>query len=44
MRLAGFQGVLQVDGYGGYNVLPIAERFGCLLLVAPVRRRFYQPA
>jgi hypothetical protein len=42
--LAGFEGVLQVDGYGGYRAL--AERGGVTLAFcwAHVRRRFYELA
>jgi transposase len=43
-HLAGFKGVLQVDGYGGYRVL--AERGGVELAFcwSHVRRRFYELA
>jgi transposase len=43
-HLAGFTGVLQVDGYGGYRAL--AERGGVALAFcwAHVRRRFYELA
>jgi transposase len=43
-HLAGFVGVLQVDGYGGYRVL--AEKTGVRLAFcwAHVRRRFYELA
>jgi transposase len=43
-HLAGFAGVLQVDGYGGYRVL--AEQTGVRLAFcwAHVRRRFYELA
>jgi len=43
-HLAGFKGVLQVDGYGGYRVL--AERGGVTLAFcwSHVRRRFYELA
>jgi transposase len=43
-HLAGFKGVLQVDGYGGYRVL--AERAEVVLAFcwAHVRRRFYELA
>ena len=43
-HLAGFTGVLQVDGYGGYRVL--AEKTGVRLAFcwAHVRRRFYELA
>ena len=44
MHLAGFKGVLQVDGYGGYRVL--AERGAVQLAFcwSHVRRRFYELA
>jgi transposase len=43
-HLAGFSGILQVDGYGGYRVL--AEKNGITLAFcwAHVRRRFYELA
>ena len=43
-HLAGFKGVLQVDGYGGYRVL--ADRGGVMLAFcwSHVRRRFYELA
>jgi transposase len=43
-HLAGFTGILQVDGYGGYRVL--AERGGVTLAFcwSHVRRRFYELA
>lgn len=43
-HLAGFKGILQVDGYGGYKVL--AERAGVQLAFcwSHVRRRFYELA
>lgn len=43
-HLAGFAGILQVDGYGGYRVL--AEKNGATLAFcwAHVRRRFYELA
>src|SRR6478609_3844146 len=43
-HLAGFTGILQVDGYGGYRVL--AEKSGVALAFcwAHVRRRFYELA
>ncbi|MEI9425848.1 IS66 family transposase [Mesorhizobium sp. Cs1299R1N1] len=43
-HLAGFTGILQVDGYGGYRVL--AEKSGITLAFcwAHVRRRFYELA
>jgi len=43
-HLAGFSGILQVDGYGGYRVL--AEKSGVTLAMcwAHVRRRFYELA
>jgi transposase len=43
-HLAGFKGVLQVDGYAGYRVL--AERGGVELAFcwSHVRRRFYELA
>jgi len=43
-HLAGFKGVLQVDGYGGYRVL--AEQGGVMLAFcwSHVRRRFYELA
>jgi transposase len=43
-HLAGFKGILQVDGYGGYRAL--AERGDVQLAFcwAPVRRRFYELA
>lgn len=43
-HLAGFSGILQVDGYGGYRVL--AEKSGVRLAMcwAHVRRRFYELA
>ncbi len=43
-HLAGFTGILQVDGYGGYRVL--AEKSGVTLAFcwAHVRRRFYELA
>jgi len=43
-HLAGFKGVLQVDGYGGYRVL--ADRGGVTLAFcwSHVRRRFYELA
>ena len=43
-HLAGFSGILQVDGYGGYRV--VAERSGVTLAFcwAHVRRRFYELA
>jgi len=43
-HLAGFKGLLQVDGYGGYRVL--AERGGVMLAFcwSHVRRRFYELA
>lgn len=42
--MAGFAGILQVDGYGGYRVL--AEKNGATLAFcwAHVRRRFYELA
>lgn len=44
VHLAGFGGILQVDGYGGYRVL--AEKSGVTLAFcwAHVRRRFYELA
>jgi transposase len=44
MHLAGFSGILQVDGYGGYRAL--AERNDVLLAFcwSHVRRRFYELA
>ena len=43
-HLAGFSGILQVDGYGGYQTL--AEKSGATLAFcwAHVRRRFYELA
>lgn len=43
-HLAGFAGILQVDGYGGYRVL--ADKSGVVLAFcwAHVRRRFYELA
>jgi transposase len=43
-HLAGFSGILQVDGYGGYRTL--AEKSGATLAFcwAHVRRRFYELA
>lgn len=43
-HLAGFSGILQVDGYGGYRVL--ADKSGATLAFcwAHVRRRFYELA
>ena len=43
-HLAGFTGILQVDGYGGYRVL--ADKSGATLAFcwAHVRRRFYEIA
>jgi len=43
-HLAGFAGILQVDGYGGYRVL--ADKRGATLAFcwARVRRRFYELA
>jgi hypothetical protein len=43
-HLAGFAGILQVDGYGGYRVL--ADKSGATLAFcwAHVRRRFYELA
>jgi transposase len=43
-HLAGFSGILQVDGYGGYRVL--ADKSGVVLAFcwAHVRRRFYELA
>ncbi|WP_108610592.1 IS66 family transposase [Aminobacter sp. MSH1] len=43
-HLAGFTGILQVDGYGGYRVL--ADKSGVTLVFcwAHVRRRFYELA
>src|SRR5208337_1211799 len=43
-HLAGFKGVLQVDGYGGYR--PLADRGGVMLAFcwSHVRRRFYELA
>ena len=43
-NLAGFTGILQVDGYGGYRVL--ADKSGATLAFcwAHVRRRFYEIA
>ena len=43
-HLAGFAGILQVDGYGGYRVL--ADKSGATLAFcwAHVRRRFYEIA
>lgn len=43
-HLAGFKGILQVDGYGGYHAL--AERGNVQLAFcwAHVRRRFYELA
>jgi transposase len=43
-HLAGFTGILQVDGYGGYRVL--ADKSGATLAFcwAHVRRRFYELA
>jgi len=43
-HLAGFSGILQVDGYGGYRVL--ADKSGARLAFcwAHVRRRFYELA
>lgn len=44
VHLAGFSGILQVDGYGGYRVL--ADKSGATLAFcwAHVRRRFYELA
>jgi transposase len=46
--LAGFSGVLQVDGYTGYDGLTVSKRVGGPLLLAfcwaHVRRRFYDIA
>ena len=43
-HLAGFKGVLQVDGYAGYRALAEARRRPARLLLGAVRRRFYELA
>nr|WP_156362678.1 IS66 family transposase [Rubellimicrobium mesophilum] len=43
-HLAGFQGVLQVDGYGGYKVLAERGEVRLAFCWAHVRRRFYELA
>jgi len=43
-HLAGFKGVLQVDGYGGYRVLAERKEVTLAFCWAHVRRRFYELA
>ena len=43
-HLAGFKGVLQVDGYGGYRVLAERGEVALAFCWAHVRRRFYELA
>jgi transposase len=43
-HLAGFAGVLQVDGYGGYKVLAGRNQVTLAFCWAHVRRRFYELA
>src|SRR3954451_4418177 len=43
-HLAGFRGVLQVDGYGGYKVLAERGEVRLAFCWAHVRRRFYELA
>ncbi|MDC7790061.1 IS66 family transposase, partial [Rhodoplanes tepidamans] len=43
-HLAGFRGVLQVDGYGGYRVLAERSAVHLAFCWAHVRRRFYELA
>jgi len=43
-HLAGFAGVLQVDGYGGYKVLAGRHQVTLAFCWAHVRRRFYELA
>lgn len=43
-HLAGFTGVLQVDGYGGYKVLAGRNRVTLAFCWSHVRRRFYELA
>ena len=43
-HLAGFQGVLQVDGYGGYRVLAERGEVELAFCWSHVRRRFYELA
>jgi transposase len=43
-HLAGFKGVLQVDGYSGYRALADKNDVGLALCWAHVRRRFYDRA
>lgn len=43
-HLAGFTGILQVDGYGGYRVLADKSRVTLAFCWAHVRRRFYELA
>jgi transposase len=43
-HLAGFQGVLQVDGYGGYKVLADRGEVRLAFCWSHVRRRFYELA
>jgi transposase len=43
-HLAGFAGVLQVDGYGGYKVLAERGEVSLAFCWAHVRRRFYELA
>jgi transposase len=43
-HLAGFKGILQVDGYGGYRVLAERGNVELALCWAHVRRRFYELA
>jgi len=43
-HLAGFKGVLQVDGYGGYRVLAERGEVKLAFCWAHVRRRFYELA
>ena len=43
-HLAGFRGILQVDGYGGYKVLAERGEVRLALCWSHVRRRFYELA
>ena len=43
-HLAGFKGILQVDGYGGYRVLAERGQVQLAFCWAHVRRRFYELA
>jgi transposase len=43
-HLAGFAGVLQVDGYGGYKVLAGRNQVSLAFCWSHVRRRFYELA